>query len=38
LQVFGEVANIAESAVQLIVAKAKEMPVIVFCSDTANYK
>ena len=38
LEVFGEVVDIPVKAVELASTKAKEMPVIIFCSNTADYK
>jgi hypothetical protein len=37
LDVFGEVMNIPARAIELVNTKSKEMPVIVFCSNTAEY-
>ena len=38
LEVFGEVADIPTKAIGLATTKSKEMPVIIFCSDTTEYK
>jgi len=38
LEVFGEVADIPTKAIELATTKSKEMPVIIFCSETVRYK